>query len=215
MPAAMPVSSDVTNLLADAGVTAPSNATVAAALAAAIATWNSMTGYEPFLAASATRYFDPPGGSPRGFASPKGGSNVLRFDCGLVSLTSLSVAGVSKTQGTDFWLKPANKAASGKPYEWAEFSAPLYGKPNDVVVVGSWGYSATVPDDAWNAVLELAAAIAVAGPNVKASGGVLSYTIGSQVSETFAQSPFKAAIDQWLSDASLCAKGYARAVSYL
>ncbi len=82
----------------------------------------------------------------------------------LRTLTSLTVDGTVLAVDVDFFLYPANAVAEGVPYEWIELSQPetrlnvnsrvdqtspyIFEKgQKNVVVVGKFGYSATVPDE--------------------------------------------------------------------
>jgi hypothetical protein len=133
---------------------------------AAIAEWERLTEYRPFLSGTAaSRTFDPPG--PKTTRPTRGGGRTLRLGAGLVSLSSLTVgveggsAGTALTLDTDFWLWPANAAALSRPYTAIEFACVQWGQPRSIVINGVWGYGATIPDDAWKAVRDLAAADAM------------------------------------------------------
>ena len=158
---AYPADSDVEALVTGSGVSVPSNFIFTGYASAAIAEFEKLTGYEPFFAdgTDRTRKFDPPGATPnaRAFAMQRGGERVLALQSGIVSVTSLTVSGKTCVLGTDYRLRPANADAKGRPWTWIEFMVPQWGQPDDVLVTGKWGYSLQVPDDAWQAIVRLAA----------------------------------------------------------
>lgn len=127
----------------------------------AVAEWERATGYQPFLAAGAAteRPFDPPG-PPSSAGLTRGGGRVLDLAAGLATFTSLVVgvtattpAGTALTRNTDFWLYPLDAEAEGRPWDRVEFASLQTGAPNSVRITGRWGWSTTVPDDAWGAIL--------------------------------------------------------------
>lgn len=126
--------------------------------------WESATGYHPFQATvSTTRFYDPPGANRRSNQglSLYGGDRVLDFGCGLVSLTSLVIGFDSLTQtGTqlvpnqDFWLEPVNSPLEEYPYQRVRFLVPVFGIENSIAVTGVFGYASTVPEDAFQAMID-------------------------------------------------------------
>lgn len=157
---AWPINTDVNARIAAAGLTAPSDtARTDVFIAAAVEWWNQQTGYNPFRGATGTRVFDPPGSISGHFANPIGGGSVLMLDNGIVTLTSLSINGVAKTLGTDFWMKPDNAAGEGRPWEMVKFAYPIFGTPQTISIVGVWGFcaAAAIPELAWQSVLDVAA----------------------------------------------------------
>lgn len=153
MPSAWPTKAQVDAYVAAAGLTVGSiDAT--SLIASAVAEIERMTGWAPFLASSsATRTFDPPGSVVKGTGYPGGGGNLLKLRCGLISVSALTANGVSMTEGTDFWLGPGYAA----PYQTIRFARPIIGAPRSVSITGIWGYSATIPDDVWQACMDMAA----------------------------------------------------------
>jgi hypothetical protein len=116
-------------------------------IAGAVEEFERLTGWEPFLAdaGSDTRQYDP----TYGF--------TLRTDH-FFTVTSVTVAGVTKTEGTDFWVLPYNNALREKPITGLRFLTPLQGLPREVSVTGRLGYDDEIHLDAWNAVLKRAVA---------------------------------------------------------
>lgn len=152
-----PTDDDVKLLVAGSGVTLPAGFVFAGYADAATQEFQQLTGFVPFLKDSSDveRVYGPPG---------RRASNVLELGAGLLSLTSLRVevtsdqpSGRPLTQNRDFWLKPDNAAVEGRPYTWIKFLRPVFGLPSSIVVAGRWGFGATVPDDAWEAIRRLAA----------------------------------------------------------
>lgn len=105
------------------------------------------------LASTGTRRFDVPTG-PR---------NILALDADLVSCTSLTVAGVAKTEGVDFWLLPDNANQDGKPFDAIEFALSFAFsnlQRKSILITGTWGFGLTIPDDAWEGMVAQGAFLA-------------------------------------------------------
>ncbi len=75
-----------------------------------------------------------------------GGSNLLFLDAGLRSVTSVAthltdtdMAGTVQLEKRDFWLSPTSAPSAGMPYMAIKFRWPVYGDPQSIQVVGSWG----------------------------------------------------------------------------
>lgn len=223
----LPTETDLSALLYSAGmIAAPATSTqaqadYATAITAASDEWNRVTGYKPFLAnaADVLRKFDPPGpmirGTRYGYRS-RGGERFLEFEgCGLVSLTSVTTgvdnvsAGTVRTLGTDFYLYPANAVAENTPYTRIEFVLPVYGSQQSVQVLGKWGFSATLPDDAWSAILRMAALELVPSLELGKFGGLKSWK-DSDASETYGDSPFSGVTEQWRKQINRAKMNYVR-----
>jgi hypothetical protein len=182
--AALPDASNLASLLFSTGLWTKPVASAAqqqgavdldGAIAAAYAIWQREVRYTPFLAATQTRLYDPPGpekGAPGYFISLPGtglgrigGSNILSVRSGLLSVTTLTVgitltyAGKVLVANTDFWLTPSDAAFYNRPFTSVQFRTVQYGEPQSISILGSFGFSATVPDDAWTAINRLAASI--------------------------------------------------------
>lgn len=175
------------------------------AIRGAVTMWESGTGYDPFLAATQTRVFDPPGPTIRGTRygyRARGGERRVSFDNGLWTLTSITTGvdavstGTVRTLGTDFFLLPVNAPQRGEPYTSAEFVLPIWGNLQSVHIVGSWGFTSTVPDDAWNAILGMAAYTVLPQLVHSLTGGVAEYREEDEYKK-FTVNPFKAQGDAW------------------
>lgn len=181
---AWPVPADVTAFLTEMGVSA-GNLNVQDAIDDAIATWDSDTGYRPFLAdtADVTRSYTRPA-----FRGPN-----LILDNGLTAApTSVVTNGATLTLNTQYYLKPDNAIVMGIPIEEIEFlvSPWTYGSGGDfglvddivagtVYVTGKWGYATNIPADAWRTVLLGAAARLYTPLWVKQTSGLSKIAIGA------------------------------------
>lgn len=150
--------------------------------AAAIREWEMATGWIPFLADSVavTRYFDPQG--PNFRPQVGGGGYVMDLGTGLISLTSITT-GVSATApgsvltlDTDYWLTPYNADELGYPWTGISFLVPQWGTRRSIKVIGRFGYSMTVPDDAWLAIGHKAVTLALPEIASFITGGVRKFT---------------------------------------
>lgn len=149
--------------------------------AAAVRQWETETGWEPFLAdvdvdnLDQTRYFDPPGPNVRG--EFVGGGNHLTLDCGIVELDtvhtgwSATTAGTAQLAGTDFRLWPYNADPLDKPWTELRFKYRQWGEPQSIRLVGRFGYAATVPDNAWTAILHYGVILALPEIAANITGG--------------------------------------------
>lgn len=159
-----PTSSDLQDYLAAGGVTMPDGSAVSALVAsdaligAAVTLFEESTGWVPFIGDTQTRYFDPPGYPINGLGSWGGGGVVLKLGAGLISVSSLTIAGVTKTENTDFWLIRGTRP--DMPAFAIRFRLVVYGNPRDIAITGEWGRMADSDDLANQAVLNLAAQMA-------------------------------------------------------
>ncbi len=104
------------------------------------------------LATSETRTFPPP-------LSPRG---ILDLADDLASASTVTYNAVTLTTGTQYLLLPQNAAGRGRPYAQMQFLlrwiTPLsFAMLSGVAITGLWGYGATIPEDAWQGMLESAA----------------------------------------------------------
>jgi len=150
-----PTTTDLSALLVRNGQTAPGTSIMQAALDEAVAEWESMTGYDPFLSTGtpATRYFD-------------GVSDfILRLRSGIVTLTSLRVGVTSTDVGSllvvneDFHLYPLDAASKGKPFTYLKFRSRQSREPRSLSISADWGYctSAAIPADVSATILRQSA----------------------------------------------------------
>ncbi len=158
---------------------------------AAAAAWERLTGWRPFLASDAdtTRYFDP----------PREGES-LDLGTGLLAVTSIT-AGLgydslgAETGGTalvgnlHYFLAPED---SDRPADRLTRYGSWWGGRRSIKIVGRFGYAATVPDDAWLAILCGGLALAAGVTDLSATGGLSEWRI-EQETQSFG-SPLNSAI---------------------
>lgn len=208
-----PSGSDVELFLAGAGML-PTDATQLAAVRmqctgwaeAAAEDWEHDTGWEPYLAGSAdtTRMF-----TPRDVLEPRNEPPMLDLKGGLLSATTITVdvqpgnPGVQLTEGSDFWLKPDNAPAKGRPYTWVEFwRVPgwayfgLGADQRSIVIVGKWGYTASVDAHVRQALLCHAASNAAPMLAAARTGGMQKWS-EADTSEAYSDNPFGAMQEVW------------------
>lgn len=174
---------------------------------AAIDAFESLVGWSPFLAAGAdsSRRYDPPG--PQASRAPwalyRGGGKRLDLDGGLTAAPTALVTGYSATEPgttltleTDYFLWPANAAAKGQPYTAIEFNASQSGMPQSIRITGRFGYSQTVPDDVFQAILQYAASLAAAQMGAIISGGVVEWR-EKDITEKYGDQALSGLLAQW------------------
>jgi hypothetical protein len=210
---AYPQLSDLTTYLNGIGLVRGDGSSLSAVLPlqtfldSAVAAWERRTGYQPFLAGAASaRQLDPPGpnrGSlPALTGLNRGGGTRLSLDGGLAAEPTSVVVGFTSTDpgttltpDTQYWLGPYNALAKGNPYTWLEFISPQWGAAKSVKITGQWGYSTTVPDDAWEGIMAYASWLAWPGIVGQLTGGLVEWT--EQATERYGPSPFKHFRDYW------------------
>lgn len=149
----LPNSEDLSAYLTAAGLT-PGNINLGIPLSATVLEWQRRTGFAPFLAGpEETRTF------------PLLCGNVLELSTGLVSLASLSIDEQLYLPAFDFrlveWRRGMGAADGLSPYTRIEFPRGFSGQrsatPDRLSLTGRFGFALTVPDDAWQAIVEGAA----------------------------------------------------------
>lgn len=226
--AALPQPGDLNRLLVSAGmiVAPPSDVQqmldVETACTAAAAEWSKITGYTPFLGNSADvlRKYDPPGpvvNAVRYGWRSRGGQITLHLDNGLISLTSVTIAvdtnstGTVLTLGRDFYLEPANAPTEIAPWDTIRFIMPVWGTLQSVQILGKWGYGVQVPDDAWNAILYMAAFHLLAQLDFSSFGALLKWG-DADANETYREKPFGNMADLWQARIDRAQNNYLRDV---
>ena len=208
MPAAYPTGADLLAYITSLGVLNSGQLTaitagLTARAAAAAARWEREVGWLPFLAtgSASTRRFDPPGPNDRGLT--RGGDKRLYLSGALVTSTAPVVrsgvttasAGDLLTIEDDYFLGPENADQTGMPWRWVEFGWNRWGPPRSISVTGLWGWSATVPDDVWQAVLGLGARTALE-TTTRISGGRSSWKEADS-GENFGATPLQFHLEEW------------------
>jgi len=152
------------------------------AILAAIAEWESATDWKPYLAGSVTsRTFDAPVTISGGVATS---GMRLVLSPALLTLSSVRAAGRTLAQGVDFIPAPQNAANEGRPYQWIQFLTPPpcgASGPGSIVVTGTWGAVAAIPDDVWNAIVQLAEHAISPELSLAISEGMLERKIGDSI----------------------------------
>lgn len=226
---AYPTKTDLGDFLYSAGlISSPktdqqSDLLYGSAVAAAVTEWERGTGWVPFLSAGdQTRSYDPPGPEqgPVGIyigVSNVGGDRRLFLKAGVRSVTSVTTGvtltnpGTLLTQNRDYWLRPSNADHSDRPFTYIEFAWPQWGNPQSIVVVAPFGFGATVPDDAWSAILKMAAIELIPSLEIMLTGGQSQIRLGTDV---FAFNPqvFARQTGLWQQQASAVMGRYKRKV---
>lgn len=179
------------------------------AIAAVITEWQRRTGFYPFLVArdgsgndvDTSRTFDPPG-PQRGPVGPGaffgianvGGSRRLMVQGGFLSITTLTTGVTPTSTGTvltanrDYWIRPQNADAQGKPFTYVEFAGTQYGNPSSIVIVGKWGFTNAIDGTVFRAILRGAAAESADAGVLARFGGLKGFEEAS-VKESYSENP--------------------------
>ena len=132
------------------------------AIAAAIRDWERETGWSPFIkdAVDRTEWYDPPRAGSFGC--------ILDLRKGLLSSTSIVIGcqpdgtgGTVAVNSVDFLYGPYDGGLSENPYTELRFLRVPYGGPRSIKIVGRFGYADDCPEDAYQAILFRAAAMAL------------------------------------------------------
>lgn len=181
--AAYPTAAELSTVLTNAGITVGSLDTQSAVDAARVE-FERRVGRRMLAGSSLTRYYAPP-------ANDEG---YLDLGRDLVTCTAVKIAyeGASEetlTLDTDYWLLPRNARADtpARPWTGIELARRWWAAaPSDaamraswhraVRVTGTWGYDATIPEDAWLAMLHRAAALVAPQAGSALNDGRTQYT---------------------------------------
>ena len=128
-----------------------------------------------WIAQSATKVYDPP-------LNTRG---MLDLRSELIQLTSITVQGTPITQGIDFYLGPQNNDQLVPPQPWTyiEFLNyfPSPGWPyirRSISITGYWGFSTTLPERVWGAMLDYGAHLSYPDLSLYLSQGRTGYKMG-------------------------------------
>lgn len=166
-------------------------ATLEDAISAGINDVERATG-RTFVAASASRLFDPP-------QNPNG---ILDLRADLVAVTSISYQGTAMVDGTDFYAEPYDAPAKGQPYNRIRFVRRIWYWPIDdslrrsITVTGTWGYGATIPATIWNAMLAAGGIQLLPALIHAVAAGLVRWT-EADVTEEYGPKPFAYLADGW------------------
>jgi hypothetical protein len=169
---------------------------LAGAVSAAQERFEQEVRWFPFLKQNTdvTRYFDP------------NETCILDLQGGLMTLTSVSLAGVVQVENTDFFCMPKNAGARGVPITSLEFVSVPSGRRGSIAVAGRWGCVAALPDSVKQAVLGKAAVLLIPQIHAAYSRGLLRWREGD-VEQSSGAEPFASLVQGW-------ERGYAEAVRH-
>ena len=189
----------------------------------AIIEFERRTGYIPFLAetADSTAYFDPPGADrfKTNYAGYgwRGGGRILEIESGYTSVTSVTIGYSPTTVGTiltpnvQYFLRNANAALIGNPKTTIEFSWPQWGGGESIVIIGKRGFSTTVPEDAFQAIVNIGSIELLQMILTQRTGLSAKWQLGD-MQETFERGAFNPLRDQMQSQVDRCINRYRRVV---
>lgn len=221
---AYPTAAQIEGFIASLGILSSDDLTallvnldLAAIAEAAQSAWEADTGWRPFLrdASPVSRRFDPPG--PNRTWWLRGGAHRLELGAGLLEATafvtgySASDAGDAVTVEDDYWLLPVNAAIEGLPYTTIDFLPAAWGMPQSVRITGYWGYSATIPADAWAAILRQGALLAYSEITLQRTGGMVGWS-EADVKEQYDLTPLEKHREAWQNQWERAVSRYRRVV---
>jgi hypothetical protein len=140
---------------------------VADEVASAISEWETKTSWIPFLAESSdsTEYFDGPN-SP---VLPVGYASITSVSIGI---TSTDNTGTALVLNEGYWLEfNLRKAITGIRFGWHSIRGW-----KTIKIIGKKGYSSSIPDEVWLAILHRAAVKAL--PKINQMGSVIKIKQG-------------------------------------
>lgn len=161
----------------------------ASALTSAIADWEGRTGFQPFLAAggATVKRFDPPDGT-------------ILWIPGASSVSSVKVGVWGAEPGTALTLDEGYFLCARRDgiVEAIEFACWQQGAKRSLAVEAVWGF-VTMPETAYQAVLQEAARLIVADLKPTATGNLIEHEEGDvrKRYESTAQSGAKSKPDAW------------------
>lgn len=167
---AYPTDAQIAAFVATTGVVLPSGYVFTNFGSMASEWWEERTGFQPFLqdASPSNRIYNPPGVGPGNTQTGNtqyGGGRILNLQAAIANssaFVSVNVQGYSSfVLGQDFWLTPVNAPSKKRPYTRIEFQLPIFSTQYSVTVSAQWGWSAIIPDDAWQAILRKGAELAM------------------------------------------------------
>ena len=192
--AAYPTMVDLGAWLQDAGFTTAvvANLDLTTAAASGVASFERAVGRR-MLATSQTREFD----------LPRHLRGVLDLRDDLAAVTTVTVRGTAQVLGTDYRLREPNAADRGVPYWALQFARRFYvlesyPQPlwDQIAVAGTWGYGATIPDDAWLGMLA-AAGLALFPYLAQAQARGLEMWSQADVTERYGSDPLGSFRKNW------------------
>ncbi len=145
---AYPLPADVEKLLLAAGVPAEKIAELdlGNAVIVAVESWESDTGYHPFLASESDEAIE------LRFSPPR--SATLELAAGFVTISEVREGNVTLIEGTHYELRPSNANTRGEPTTELRF---FYRARNDIFVSGIAGYNFSLTQRVFDAIARRAA----------------------------------------------------------
>ena len=229
--AAYPTGTDLTNFLTSCGFTIPSGMNLTVEAEGAVEQWEKEVAWWPFLNVQGDETIildNGPRGWGFGYGYMGGGfgtwstePQVLDFQCGVISISSIVIGGNGNPQqtlveGQDFDLLPRNAQRQGWPYSSLRLtnSYALLGlTTTDIIVTAKCGFCTQVPTDAWKAILRHAAYGVAGQMSLSINQGVKAYKAG-MVQEEYASGPMSGSIQsvaaKWDEDWHAAIAYYAR-----
>lgn len=208
---AYPRGRDLETLLTAAGFSSiPTGIDLSRAVAAGVQAFEHAVGRR-MLAETGTRNYDPP---------TSGRESFLPFGADLWGTpTSVTFNGTALTLNTDYRCFPENADQSGKPFTALRFARVWYAPLNTahwgaIAVTGKWGYGASIPEDAYEAMLCRAAYLVLPQLTHNLTGGFTSFH-EDDVSEDYGGNPLDYLRKQWNDTYNHTVRRYKRVTDYL
>lgn len=181
---AYPVTADVSAVLTAAGQSV-GTVDVAAILAATIAEWELVTGWRPFLAeaTASTRYYDYP---RNGYLLLPGYATITGVTTGVTynQTTGAVIAGTAIVENVDYRPVYWRNGDTTSPIVALQFLRYVGGAAyRSISVTGKLGYTTDIPNDAWQALLDGAAARAYGSTSMANNDGISKMSIGGRTIE--------------------------------
>lgn len=162
---------------------APSEAELAPYINAAVAEWERLTGFRPWLeTGSASYFYDPPRVERRGFLDLATGFTAISAVA--VGITPDDATGTVLTVSEDYVLRRFVENDSDTPYVAIQFLRGLSSRPQSIKVTGTKGYDDEIDDEVWLVVARQAATLAA--EDLTQSGGDVDSIKQGQVTITYA-----------------------------
>lgn len=147
-----PTVTNLTNALSSLGVSIPSFIT-SGAIEAGIIKFEQQTGRIPFIAASGNvTYTMSPEGASSNWRSTYGGSHYLMLSTNMLSVSAIIIDG-STLSVSSYGFYPLDYELKSRPIEGIVFNDAQYTERGGITIIGRPGYSATCPQDVYQALL--------------------------------------------------------------
>lgn len=149
-------------------------------------------------ASSVMRVYDPPLDRNR----------ILDLEADLLSVTTLQWLPYNTTTAQvfavdqDYRLGPPNAQADNAPFQYVEFFRHFYGPhpwalKRSIQIIGTWGFSLTIPEDVWQAILLKATILILPDIAADRSQGFKSWT-QQKVTEAYWEEPYGKILERYM-----------------